>query len=75
MTDYQQRLTAREWEEGALVIRLKWTEFKPELREDGFAHSVESYEHAICSQQPTPRGYEIAVGFGPFDTPSREYRS
>lgn len=67
MTDYQRRLTLREWSSGALIVRLKWTEFEPELRKDGLAHSVQSYEDAVCSQQPTPKGYKIAVGFSKID--------
>lgn len=67
MTDYQRRLTLREWSLGALIVRLKWTEFEPELRKNGLAHCVQSYEDAVCSQQPTPKGYKIAVGFSKID--------
>ncbi len=63
MRDYQERVTKHAYDDGALIVRLKWTEREPELAKDGLAHSVQSYENAICSQQPTPRGYEIKVGF------------
>lgn len=67
MTDYQNRLPLHEWWRGSLIVRLKWAEFEPELRKDGLAHSVQSYEDAICSQKPTPKGYEIAVGFSNYE--------
>jgi hypothetical protein len=55
-------LTSRQYQDGTLVIGLEWTEGKAELTKDGFTHSVESYENAICSQQPTPKGYKIVMG-------------
>lgn len=67
MSEYQRRLTIHDWSRGALIVRLEWAEFEPELRKDRLAHSVQSYEDAVCSQQPTPKGYKIAVGFSDFD--------
>jgi len=55
-------LTKTEWKCGELIVWLERTELEPELTKDGLAHSVKSYEDAICSEKPAPRGYKIRVG-------------
>jgi len=55
-------LTEKEWGAGKLIVWLERTELEPQLTKDGLAHSVQSYEDAICSEKPIPRGYRIRVG-------------